>query len=66
MEWPPGPEVQAQGERRIRQDDALILWHTELITQLLHALQSPGYRQSGLIMQRHATAVPPTEKDGRK
>lgn len=38
VEWFPSLEVQAQGERGVRRDDALILWHTELITQLLYTL----------------------------
>lgn len=62
MEGFPSLEVQAQGERGVRWDDALIMWYTELITQLLYTLQSPGYGQSCLIMQCHITAVPPTEE----
>lgn len=59
IEWPSGSEAQAQRERRVRWDDALILWHSELITQLFHTLQSPGNWQSCLIIHHNAAAVPP-------
>lgn len=59
IEWPSGSEAQAQRERRVRWDDALILWHSELITQLFHTLQSPGHWQSCLIIHHNAAAVPP-------
>lgn len=59
IEWPSGSEAQAQRERRVRWDDALILWHSELITQLFNTLQSPGHWQSCLIIHHNAAAVPP-------
>lgn len=65
IEWPSGSEAQAQRERRVRGDDALILWHSELITQLFHTLQSPGHWQSCLIIHHNAAAVPPGQDKER-
>lgn len=57
VEWSFGPEVQSHRQGGLGLDDAVILRHTELVTQLLYTLQPPGHRQSCPVTQGHSAAV---------
>lgn len=65
MERPLGPEVQSHGQGGLWWDDAVILRHSELVTQLLHTLQSPGHRQSRPVFQGHTAAVLSEREEGK-